>query len=356
MILIKEVPPLFKKCINTMFLWLTKPFHFLRNYPVLYHGKHINIVNFGVFAALDGMAILLVYLWYMYTHMGELSQQFFRLTFLIPIFVWSGAKLYYFGALGKKFIDNPRKYIVQTGFYVQGGIIGAVLWGIIASNTMQISFFILADALCLGTFLGQFFGRLGCFNYGCCYGKETHAACGLNYHNHESKVLRVHPELDGITLHPTQLYESIMNLTMFILMLALSLNSSRLGLITIVFFIYQGLVRIFLELFRGDIYFNNQRNWITFYASITSIVAGVLLFLMGPTLDAQFFISSMNLFKMNAETLVDVVASYPIIIAILVISGIFLFVGYGFHGKRIGYFPNILKELTGHKEGKLHEN
>lgn len=104
--------------------------YFLRNHPALYHGKYIHVVNFGLFAALDGgAAILAVYLWYMYAHLGGFSQSFFVLTIILPLFVWGGgAKIYFFAALGKKIIKNPFKYLIQTGFYVQGGTIGAVMF------------------------------------------------------------------------------------------------------------------------------------------------------------------------------------------------------------------------------------
>jgi len=70
--------------------------------------------------------------------------------------------------------------------------------------------------------------------------------------------------------------------------------SLSLDWIQLVFFVYQGLVRIALEFFRGDIYFNNKRNWITFYASITSIMAGVLLYISGPFIDGGFFVTQVN--------------------------------------------------------------
>lgn len=334
---------------NSVFLFITKPFHVLKKYPVLYHGHHINIVNFGIFAALDGISILLVFYWAMYAHFGYLSQQFILFTVLIPLFVWGGAKLYYFGALGKKFLLEPMKYIVQTGFYVQGGILGAFIWGIVASSRLDISFFLLADALCLGTFLGQFFGRLGCFNYGCCYGKKAHGACGLHYHNCESKVLRIHPELKDVKLHPTQLYEAMTNLSMFVIMLFIYTTSNQLGLTTVVFFIYQGLVRIVLEFFRGDIYFNNKRNWLTFYASVVSIGVGLILYLAGPMLDASFLNPLTFEIAPSIGNLIAVIYYHPVILGILLIAGVFLFIGYGVHGQQIGYFPDMKKLLKGHR-------
>lgn len=329
------------KKLNALFLFLTKPFHGLKNHPVLYHGEHISIVNFGIFAALDGMAILLVFYWAMYARFVYLNQQFFTMTLVAPLFVWGGAKLYFFAALGRKFLNRPMKYLVQTGFYVQGGIIGALIWGIVASLFLNVSFFVLADALCLGTFLGQFFGRLGCFNYGCCYGKETHSPCGLHYHNCESKVLRIHPELQDVKLYPTQLYEAMANLSMFMIMLFVYNTTNRLGLTTVVFFAYQGIIRILLEFYRGDIYFNNKRNWMTFYASVISVVAGIMLFFAGPFIDGAFFVASERLAPMTLANLMMMFSSYINVPVITLVAGVFLFIGYGIHGTTIGYFPNL---------------
>lgn len=89
----------------------------------------------------------------------------------------------YLIALGKKFYNNPKKYLLETGFYFQGGIVGAVLWSVLYASVTNIPLSFIWDGLCFGTLLGQFFGRIGCFNYGCCYGKPTTSRWGVTYSN-----------------------------------------------------------------------------------------------------------------------------------------------------------------------------
>ena len=63
-------------------------------------------------------------------------------------------------------------------------------------------------ALAPSAALGHMFGRLGCFMNGCCYGK----ACSLPWAVH----FPFDHETHGLGVHPTQIYESIGNLLIFI--------------------------------------------------------------------------------------------------------------------------------------------
>ena len=63
--------------------------------------------------------------------------------------------------------------------------------------------------------IGIFFGRLGCFLGGCCFGKRTDASWGLSFPGgspaSESQWklgLIDHPHFESLPVHPTQLYES----------------------------------------------------------------------------------------------------------------------------------------------------
>jgi len=61
--------------------------------------------------------------------------------------------------------------------------------------------------------LGHGFGRIGCFSAGCCYGRVCSLPWGVNFHNEYSHELTGITQ--GIPLHPTQLYEAILNFLNF---------------------------------------------------------------------------------------------------------------------------------------------
>ena len=60
--------------------------------------------------------------------------------------------------------------------------------------------------------IGHFFGRIGCFLEGCCYGTQTNSFLGVQFPNLENKV------------HPTQLYEATFLLILFVVLLILLLK------------------------------------------------------------------------------------------------------------------------------------
>ncbi|RMF94602.1 MAG: prolipoprotein diacylglyceryl transferase [Candidatus Schekmanbacteria bacterium] len=96
--------------------------------------------------------------------------------------------------------------------------------------------------------LGHSFGRIGCFMAGCCYGKPTDVPWAVTFTNPKSLA---YPVL-GIPIHPTQLYESLSNLLIF-LVLHLSLKRKKFdGQNAILYVILYGTARFIIEFFRGD--------------------------------------------------------------------------------------------------------
>jgi prolipoprotein diacylglyceryltransferase len=315
------------------------PIRLLKDHPVLYSGKHVNIVYFGVFGAINCIAILTFFMYYLFIKGIAITPQFLYLLPLGGIMVWMGARAMHLISLGKKVFQHPQKYLFETGFYFQGGIIGAILWSIVLASATQIPLSIVWDGLCLGTLLGQVFGRVGCFNYGCCYGKPTKAKWGVTYTNMASKVLRLHPHLKGVSIHPAQLYKACLNLLFFgIAMLLIPLVPPN-GTFTLGFLIYHGLSRIGLEYFRADIYFNHKRNWITYYLSLGFISAAIILWILGPWIDQVFFSRWSLVESHSLQTLGKLMLHEPFLFLVILFIGGLTFLGYGIHGKTLGRFP-----------------
>lgn len=111
----------------------------------------------------------------------------------IPIWVANfGAILAHPGDLG----------LLLSGRTIVGGIIGGALAVYLTKRRMYITQRLgnyLVPSLCIGIF----FGRVGCFLAGCCYGTATTLPWGVNFG-------------DGISRHPTQLYEALLVLGLFV--------------------------------------------------------------------------------------------------------------------------------------------
>src|SRR5262249_41382661 len=73
-----------------------------------------------------------------------------------------------------------------------------------------------ADVFAPGIALGHSIGRLGCFSAGCCWGVSTHLPWAVTFRNPEASRLVGVPL--GIPLHPTQLYESLAELLIFVVL------------------------------------------------------------------------------------------------------------------------------------------
>ncbi len=329
-----------KKVLGTLSDFITLPFLWIKDRPVLYRGKNVTIVAFGIFAALDAIAVGIITIYYLYIKGYNLGLRFFVMLLVMGICAWFFAKFLHILALGKKFWSDPRKYLSETGFYVQGGIVGAILGSALTASVSGIPLFALWDAMAWGALLGQFFGRLGCFNYGCCWGKETHDhQHGTSYHNPEVKVLRMHPELNSKKLYPTQLYTAYLHLISFITVALFIPRPLPGGLIASLFLIYHGLSRILLEGLRHDIYFDHKRNWITFSMSLFTIVTGLALWFIRPIISSEFAISRDLLYSMNLKSLVEMFRMNALSWIFPLGLGIMIFSGYGIHGKILGTFP-----------------
>ena len=70
----------------------------------------------------------------------------------------------------RKIWNNPKKYLLQTSFYAQGVIPGAVAAIVIIAAKRGVNPLLICDGLCMFVLQGELIGRLGCHFYGCCFG------------------------------------------------------------------------------------------------------------------------------------------------------------------------------------------
>lgn len=132
----------------------------------------------------------------------------------------------------------------QIGLTLLGGIVAGLLTFIIFLKIKSIpvlpSLNLLTPAFCISHLLG----RVGCFFAGCCYGSPTNSMFGVQFpkdslaHNHFQ---------DDLHVHPTQLYESIFILFVFLFVRRTSINNKFLFYI-----ISYSIFRFFIEFIRAD--------------------------------------------------------------------------------------------------------
>jgi phosphatidylglycerol---prolipoprotein diacylglyceryl transferase len=109
--------------------------------------------------------------------------------------------------------------------------------------------------------IGHAFGRLGCFAAGCCFGKETASRLGVMFPR-GSVAFDVLESAGAIPagagetppLHPTQIYEAVGELAIFVALCALRPGLRRRpGRMLLVYLGLYAVLRFVVEIYRGDL-------------------------------------------------------------------------------------------------------
>ncbi|GHT54408.1 prolipoprotein diacylglyceryl transferase [Endomicrobiia bacterium] len=185
------------------------------------------------------------------------------------------------GAIGARVlfvITNLQEYILyplsifkfwKGGFVYYGGFISVMVYIIIYSKRKKIHLFKLCDFFAPALALGHAIGRIGCFFAGCCYGKESNLPWAVTFNNEDSVALQ------GVRLHPTQLYESLGNLLLFICLHFYSKREHKAGTPIAIYFICYAVLRFIIEFFRGD------DRGMQYFGLYISQVISIFLFITG---------------------------------------------------------------------------
>jgi phosphatidylglycerol:prolipoprotein diacylglycerol transferase len=147
----------------------------------------------------------------------------------------------------------------RGGLAYYGGFVFAVAFAIYFIRKHKLLVGRTCDLASPGISFGLFFGRLGCFWNGCCYGKETSSSVGVVF-PHYSPAWRAQLDAGEIALaqaahpvHPTQLYESLACLLIFaVLYYVVRPRKRRDGQVFAWFLILYAIARSAIEVLRDD--------------------------------------------------------------------------------------------------------
>jgi phosphatidylglycerol:prolipoprotein diacylglycerol transferase len=157
------------------------------------------------------------------------------------------------------------------GIVFYGGLIGASLACILYVRFKKLPLWKIADVIAPSIALGHSFGRIGCLMNGCCFGRACEFPWAIHFPNDH--------ETHGAGVHPTQIYEAVLNLGLYALLAWLYRRKKFDGQIFAVYLIFYAVLRAFVEMFRGDYttYYLNGNITPAQMLSIPIFVAGVLL-------------------------------------------------------------------------------
>lgn len=178
-----------------------------------------SVINLGVYCALAGLAgakvfLILVHWRYYGSHLGEI----FSLSTL------------------------------QSGGVFYGGLIAALLVAVWYMRRKGLPGLKTADVFAPGIALGHAIGKLGCFSAGCGWGVKSHLPWAVTFTNPDAHRLVGVPL--NVPVQPTQLYESVAEAIIFLILYWCFAKAHRDGVIIGLYLVLYSSARFLIDFVR----------------------------------------------------------------------------------------------------------
>lgn len=188
----------------------------------------------------------------------EMVKQKMHPDFLTDMLIWAvpisiiSARIYYVIFSWDFYKDHPGDIIKiwEGGIAIHGALIGAIITAAIFTRKRGVSFWKVADITAPGLLIGQIIGRWGNF-----MNQEAHGgpvSQSFLENNIIPDWIMNQMTIDGITYHPTFLYESMWNLVGLAIILLLRRVNLKRGEIFFFYIIWYSVGRFFIEGMRTD--------------------------------------------------------------------------------------------------------
>ena len=176
-------------------------------YPELFRIGDFTVHAYGVLLAL-AFLLALVLAARLAARDGLPRERIYDLGLWLLISAIVGSKLLLLAA-EPEYRENPLRLLsldfLRSGGVFYGGLLAASAAAFVLVRRFRLPWWRTADAFAPAIALGQAVGRQGCFAAGCCWGEPTALPWGVRFTERGHEVTGVPV---GVSLHPTQLYES----------------------------------------------------------------------------------------------------------------------------------------------------
>jgi len=172
--------------------------------------------------------------------------------YALPIAIIT-ARIYYVIFEWENYADGPFWRVIavwEGGIAIHGAVIGGVLTAIVFCRIKKVSFWQLADIIAPSLILGQAIGRWGNF-----MNQEAHGGPlpeGSFLYDILPDFIINQMTIDGVTYHPTFLYESFWNILIFVLLIVFRRYNPLRGEVFLTYLIGYSFGRFFIESMRTD--------------------------------------------------------------------------------------------------------
>ena len=217
--------------------------------PVAFNIFGISVRWYGIFIG-TGMALAIILANYTCKYRDVNYDSLLDVVLIsLPIGI-IGARLYYVAFEFNNYKNNLIDIfnIRGGGLAIHGGILFALVSAFIIAKRKKMSFFKMADVAAPTIIIAQAIGRWGNF-----FNSEAHGGpVSYDFIKNFPYFIQQGMHIEGIYYHPTFLYESLWDFTVFIILMIILRKTKKVG---IVFFTYIGLYsigRFFIEGLRTD--------------------------------------------------------------------------------------------------------
>lgn len=240
-------------------------------HPVLFKLGPVTIYTYGFMMATAFLTGYLVLKW-------EIKRIGGNPDFASSIVFWAavggiiGSKIFYLIENIPFVVKDPVGMIFSgAGLVFHGGIIGGTIVVVCLIIKSKLPLGVYADFIGPVLLLGQGIGRIGCFFAGCCHGCASSLPWAVVFPNAAPPA--------NYPVHPTQLYETILNFTFFFILIKvirprMKMNGSTFA----IYLVFAGVERFFLEFIRVNpkvaLGLTNYQ-----FSSVALVLAGIILLL-----------------------------------------------------------------------------
>jgi len=216
--------------------------------PDLFKIGPLTVHSYGFFLALAFIVGMLVSYWYLRRKFLD-AYVVFELVLAAAIGGIIGARIFYVIGHWREFSSSwwqAFKFWNVQGLVFYGGLIFGILAAIVVIRARKLSIGVVLDSGGLAIPAGLAVARVGCFLNGCCYGKSTNLPWAVTFplSTQSSMGMPVNP------IHPTQIYELLMDLVIFLVLLATYKKFRYRGEVMIAFIMLYAVARFVNEFFR----------------------------------------------------------------------------------------------------------
>ena len=238
----------------------------------------VNIYYYGIIMAIAISIGTLVSDWVGSRYFGFKKETIIDLAPYLIIFGILGARIYYCALNYDFYLRFPTEIIAirHGGISIHGAIIGGAfgLWLFARRHKLNIKK--LFDTVAVGLPLAQAIGRWGNFFNSEAFGAPTN----LPWKLYIAPQYRPIPYQNDLFFHPTFLYESILDVVIFVILFLMAKNNKikKDGNLVLLYLALYSIVRIIVESFRIDSVKYVLGQPVAIFVSVGIIILSIILF------------------------------------------------------------------------------